>query len=136
MEKKSAIVALLLATSVGANAQKTITAPQGGKQISDELIGIFFEDINMSADGGLNAQLVQNGSFEYSPIERDGWGPGTSWRMVRPGHSAGYFEALQQNPIHKNNPNYMRLHIERVGHYYDYDGWTGFGLQNEGFERK
>ena len=72
MEKKSAIVALLLATSVGANAQKTITAPQGGKQISDELIGIFFEDINMSADGGLNVQLVQNGSFEYSPIERDG----------------------------------------------------------------
>ena len=68
MEKKSAIVALLLATSVGANAQKTITAPQGGKQISDELIGIFFEDINMSADGVLNAQLVQNGSFEYSPI--------------------------------------------------------------------
>lgn len=134
MEKKSAIVALLLATSVGANAQKTITAPQGGKQISDELIGIFFEDINMSADGGLNAQLVQNGSFEYSPIERDGWGPGTSWKMVRPGHSAGYFEALQQNPIHKNNPNYMRLHIERVGHYYDYDGWTGFGLQNEGFD--
>ena len=28
----------------------------------------------------------------------------------------------------------MRLNIERVGHYYDYTGWTGFGIQNDGFD--
>ena len=36
-------------------------------------------------------------------------------------------------PIHQNNPTYMRLHTERVKEYYDYDGWKGFGLQNDGF---
>ena len=116
------------------SAQKPMTAPQGGKQISDELIGIFFEDISSSADGGLYAELLQNGSFEFSPTERDGWGPGTAWRMIRPGHSLGYLEPRMDNPIHPNNPTYMRLHIERVKEYYDYVGWKGFGLQNDGFE--
>ena len=51
--------ALAVALSVAASAQKPMTAPQGGKQISDELIGIFFEDISYSADGGLNANLVR-----------------------------------------------------------------------------
>ena len=38
------------------------------------------------------------------------------------------------NGIHPNNPTYMRLHIERVKEYYDYTGWKGFGLQNDGFD--
>lgn len=126
--------ALLLASAFGLAAQKPMNAPRGGKLISDELIGIFFEDISSSADGGLNAQLVQNGSFEYSPAERDGWGPGTHWRVMRPGHSLGLIEFKQQDPIHPNNPNYMRLNIERVGHFYDFNGWTGFGLANDGFD--
>lgn len=125
--------ALAVALSVAASAQKPMTAPQGGKPISDELIGIFFEDISYSADGGLNANLVQNGSFEYSPMVRDGWGPGTSWRFLRPGHSAGYVVDGHQNPIHANNPTYMRIYAERIGHYEDYDGWTGVGLMNNGF---
>lgn len=117
-----------------AYAQKPITPPAGGKQISDELIGIFFEDISMSADGGLNAELVQNGSFEYNPNEQNGWGPGTAWTIQRPGHSLGYVEIRMDKPIHENNPTYMRLNVERVGHYYDYNGWTGFGLANNGFD--
>ena len=134
MNKRYVFGAMLLASVMGVSAQKKMSAPAGGKQISDQLIGIFFEDINNSADGGLNAQLVQNGSFEYSPSDRDGWGPGTAWRTIRPGHSLGFLEAKQQEPLHPNNPNYMRLNIERVGHYYDYTGWTGFGVQNDGFD--
>ena len=122
------------AALLGLSAQKPMTAPQGGKQISDELIGIFFEDISSSADGGLYAELLQNGSFEFNPSERDGWGPGTAWKSIRPGHSLGYAEARMDNPIHPNNPTYMRLHIERVKEYYDYAGWKGFGLQNDGFD--
>ena len=125
---------LLAATSIAAVAAKPVKAPAGGKKISNELIGIFFEDISSSADGGLCAELIQNGSFEFSPSERDGWGPGTAWRSVRPGHSLGYIEPRQQDPIHPNNPNYMRLNIERVGMYYDYNGWTGVGIQNDGYD--
>ena len=128
------LAALLLAATMGMNAQKPMKAPQGGKAISDELIGIFFEDISSSADGGLYAELIQNGSFEYSPAERDGWGPGTAWRQVRPGHSLGTMEVRKTEGIHPNNPTYMRLYVERVKEYYDYKGWKGYGLENEGFK--
>ena len=132
--KRMTLAALLLAATMGMNAQKPMKAPQGGKAISDELIGIFFEDISSSADGGLYAELIQNGSFEYSPAERDGWGPGTAWRQVRPGHSLGTMEVRKTEGIHPNNPTYMRLYVERVKEYYDYKGWKGYGLENEGFK--
>ena len=128
------LAALLAAATLGLNAQKPMSAPKGGKAISDELIGIFFEDISSSADGGLYAELLQNGSFEFSPAERDGWGPGTAWRQVRPGHSLGTMQVRMDNPLNANNPTYMRLHTERAKEYYDYKGWKGYGLQNDGFD--
>ena len=134
MKRKLILMAVCASFMFGVTAAKPVKAPAGGKKISNELIGIFFEDISMSADGGLCAELIQNGSFEFSPSERDGWGPGTAWRSVRPGHSLGYIEPRQQDPIHPNNPNYMRLNIERVGMYYDYNGWTGVGIQNDGYD--
>ena len=51
--KRMTLVALFVATTLGLSAQKPMNAPKGGKAISDELIGIFFEDISSSADGGL-----------------------------------------------------------------------------------
>jgi len=111
--KRFSLLTLLVVASMGLFAQKAMKAPAGGKAISDELLGIFFEDISSSADGGLYAELVQNGSFEYSPSERDGWGPGTAWRVIRPGHSLGRLEPRMDSPIHKNNPTYMRLLTER-----------------------
>ena len=126
--------ALIVAASLGLNAQKPMKAPKGGKLISDELIGIFFEDISSSADGGLYAELIQNGSFEYSPAERDGWGAGTTWKQVRPGHSLGTMQVRMDQPLNANNPTYMRLHTERTKEYYDYKGWKGYGLENTGFD--
>ena len=134
MKRKLIVMAVCASFVLSVTAAKPMKAPSGGKKISNELIGIFFEDISMSADGGLCAELIQNGSFEFSPAERDGWGPGTAWRSIRPGHSLGYIEPRQQDPIHPNNPNYMRLNIERVGMYYDYNGWTGVGIQNDGYD--
>ena len=125
--------AALSAVTLGLSAQNAMKAPVGGKAISDELIGIFFEDISESADGGLYAELLQNGSFEYSPAERDGWGAGTAWKQIRPGHSLGTLQVRMDYPLHPNNANYMRLHTERAKEYYDYKGWKGFGLQNDGF---
>lgn len=137
MKLINTLQAIALAATLGApltaSAQK-VKAPIGGKEISKDLIGIFFEDISYSADGGLYAELIQNGSFEYNPSERDGWGAGTEWRFLRPGHSLGYMRPEMADPIHKNNPTYMRLHVERVGHYYDFNGWTGVGMRNDGFD--
>ena len=128
-----------MAVALGANAQKPMTAPAGGKVISDELIGIFFEDISSSADGGLYAELLQNGSFEFSPAEKDGWGPGTAWKQVRPGHSLGYIQPVTVSNVDKsftspyNANTQMRLHVERAREFDDYKGWRGFGIQNDGF---
>ena len=132
--KKLSLAAIMLAAVLSANGQKPISAPKGGKAISNELIGIFFEDISSAADGGLYAELLQNGSFEYSPADRDGWGPGTHWHFLRPGHSLGFMEPRMSDPLHPNNPPYMRLHVERVREFYDYQGWKGVGLQNDGFD--
>lgn len=134
MNKKLILGAILLSAVTGGNAQKSMTPPNGGKAISDELIGIFFEDISSAADGGLYAELIQNGSFEFNLTERDGWGAGTAWQTIRPGHSLGYSEVRMDAPIHPNNPTYMRLNIERTKEFYDYKGWKGFGLQNQGFD--
>ena len=133
MRKLTTCVVLLLAATLGLNAQKPMNAPKGGKAISDEFLGIFFEDISSSADGGLYAELIQNGSFEFSPAERDGWGAGTAWKQVRPGHSLGTMDVRKDNGIHAYNPTYMRLHAERVKEYSDYKGWKGYGIENEGF---
>ena len=137
---KRIIPLLLLCASTMAQAQRQMTAPKGGKPISDELIGIFFEDISSSADGGLYAELLQNGSFEFSPAERDGWGPGTAWRTIRPGHSLGYIQPVTTPKVDKtftssyNSNTVMRLHVERAREFYDYKGWRGFGIQNDGFD--
>jgi alpha-L-arabinofuranosidase len=133
MYKRSILSVALAAAALGVNAQKPMTAPAGGKAISDELIGIFFEDINNSADGGLYAELIQNGSFEFNANERDGWGPSTAWKILRPGHSLGMLQSRMDNSIHPNNPTYMRLHAERTREFYDYNGWRGYGIQNDGF---
>ena len=133
MKKNVFLLLCLLINVLCVGAAKPMKPIKGGKAISDQLIGIFFEDLSSAADGGLNAELVQNGSFEYSPTERDGWGAGTAWRLMKHGHSLGYMTP-QQRMAGGNSSTYMQIHVERVGHYYDYNGWTGVGLMNTGFD--
>ena len=52
--------------ALGTVRVKAEVQPDRSYAISPELIGIFFEDINYGADGGLYAELVQNRDFEYS----------------------------------------------------------------------
>jgi alpha-L-arabinofuranosidase len=71
------------------------------KKISDKLVGVFFEDINYSADGGLYAELIQNRDFEYTPDDNKNWNAKTAWT------TEGTIETV--NPIHPNNPHYIVL---------------------------
>ena len=133
---KKLFIGLALAVATCSVQAQKMKAPKGGTAISDEFLGIFFEDISSSADGGLNAQLVQNGSFEYSPNEHDGWGPGTAWKRVAYGHSTGYIDYVRGiNQLNQNNPTYMRVIIERIeNNKSDFNGWYGVGLANEGHD--
>lgn len=86
------------------------------KAISDKLIGIFFEDINYSADGGLYAELIQNRDFEYS--ERD-WNATTAWHSPRP------IEIATDRPLHPNNPHYAVLSQDTLWN----EGWDGIVVE-------
>ncbi|MFO7369737.1 MAG: alpha-L-arabinofuranosidase C-terminal domain-containing protein [Bacteroidales bacterium] len=109
---------------------------QAGKEISSDLFGLFFEDINYAADGGLYAELVQNRSFEYNPEERRGWNPFSYWEFIVPGHSLGQISVETKAPIHPNNPHYVVMVAEFIGDYPQVkaDIEPGVGLKNYGFD--
>jgi alpha-N-arabinofuranosidase len=57
----------------------TVAANQVKAQVSPTMYGIFFEDINMAADGGVYAELVKNRSFEFN-TSLAGWqGAAKKW---------------------------------------------------------
>ncbi|WP_327730544.1 carbohydrate binding domain-containing protein [Streptomyces sp. NBC_00487] len=59
----------------------TVDPSAKGAKIDDTMYGVFFEDINRAADGGLYAELVQNRSFEYSTADNRAYTPLTSWAV-------------------------------------------------------
>ncbi len=91
----------------------TVNAKKPGAPIQKTQWGIFFEDINFAADGGLYGELLKNRSFEFTPDHLMGW------------QAFGKVEIKNDGPFNRN-PHYARL--TSAGHR---DLWTG--LQNEGF---
>lgn len=108
----------------------TITAqPEKSKAISDLLMGIFFEDINYSADGGLYAELIQNRGFEYTPSDREGdknWNSTHSWTLKG---DKTIFTIDTVAPIHPNNSHYAVLKVERPGAALTNSGFDGIALK-------
>ena len=104
----------------------SVDLAQAGKPISPDLVGIFFEDINYAADGGLYAELVQNRSFEYAPVEQNDWNPLTAWEQVSRGNARGSLKIMDAVPVHANNPHYIVIDTQQPG--------EGFGLANGGFD--
>jgi alpha-L-arabinofuranosidase len=101
------------------------------KEISDKLIGIFFEDINYAADGGLYAELVQNRDFEYHPRDRKFQSP--EWNATYAWTSVG--EGLTWNidsvqPLHPNNPHYARLTVTTPGGSLNNSGFDGIAVHS------
>jgi alpha-L-arabinofuranosidase len=90
------------------------------KDISPILWGIFFEDINYSADGGLYAELVRNRDFEFNNLDHGEWNALTGWSVPSELKATIATDA----PIHKNNPHYLVLESPAS---------KEFALVNEGF---
>ena len=91
----------------------TVQTARKGAPIAPTMYGLFYEDINFAADGGMYAELVKNRSFEYTPNALSGW------------KVMGRAELMTDGPFERN-PHYLRL--QGMGHP---EMWTG--LQNEGF---
>ena len=129
------IIAVLLVCLVG-TAFESLSAQtvKGGKRISSDLFGLFFEDINYAADGGLYAEQVQNRSFEYDPTETKGWNPLSFWEYQSLGYSYGRISVETASPLHPNNPHYITLDAKLIGNEPSHKGVTGVGVKNSGFD--
>ena len=87
-----------------------------GASIAKTMVGVFFEDINFAADGGLYPERVKNRSFEFPD-------PLMGWKRAAP--TAGTFIVRTDAPVSPGNPHYLRL--ERT------DPSRPFGVMNDGF---
>jgi alpha-N-arabinofuranosidase len=88
-----------------------------GPKINPAMWGVFFEDINFGADGGLYAELVKNRSFEFPD-------PLMGWTKISPSLARGELSIRDDKPFDAANPHYLRIQSE---------GTAPFGVANEGF---
>ncbi|MFJ1973713.1 alpha-L-arabinofuranosidase C-terminal domain-containing protein [Streptomyces sp. NPDC087903] len=82
----------------------TVDPSARGPKIDDTMYGVFFEDINRAADGGLYAELVQNRSFEYSTADNGSYTPLTAWTV------GGTAQVVNDDGrLNDRNRNYLSL---------------------------
>ncbi len=121
--KGYAVVLLAVLTySTGLSAESAVRlvvhADRPGAAISPVMYGIFFEDINFGADGGLYAELVKNRAFEFPD-------PMMGWKEVKQGSATGSLKILDQDPLNSVSPHYLRLKSDWAA--------DGYGIANDGF---
>ena len=110
-------------------AEIRIDCAQPTVALSPHLYGLFFEDINDAADGGLYAELLQNRSFEYHSLEKthpgSGFHPLYAWESVARQGGHAEIQVVNAKPLNQNNQNYLQLKIDQSG---------VVGVSNSGFD--
>lgn len=112
---RSLFTMLLLTVGLMAKAQTNemvIDTKKTIAEIQPTMYGLFFEDINYGADGGLYAELIKNRSFDF-PQNLMGW------------KTFGNVKLMNDGPFERN-PHYIRLSNSGHGHKHT-------GVENEGF---
>ena len=105
------------ARSAKSSISITVLTGRPGPKINPAMWGVFFEDINFGADGGLYAELVKNRSFEFPD-------PLMGWTRISPSLARGQLSIRNDKPFDPANPHYLRIQSE---------GTAPFGVANEGF---
>ncbi|WP_407430104.1 alpha-L-arabinofuranosidase C-terminal domain-containing protein [Arcticibacter sp.] len=109
---------------------KFVLQPQAAKPISDMLMGVFFEDINYAADGGLYAELIQNRGFEYHPADKkyrdNEWTSTYAWSVAG---GEARFTVDSVHSLHANNPHYAVFTAERPGAALINTGFDGIAVK-------
>ncbi len=118
---------LTIVTAVAASAASLHVDLNDGKAISPDLLGIFYEDLNYAADGGLYAELLQNRSFEYSATEQSTWTNFSFWELEKRGEAEGHWGLGDARPVHPRNKHYLLLAATAAG--------EGLGISNPGFDQ-
>ena len=113
-------LALLSALAASAQAPATLTVQvnKPGAAVNKNMYGLFFEDINFAADGGLYPELVKNKSFETDDHL-------LGWKALRGGAALTSYVVLTDGPIGPTNNHFLRLSTQVGG--------PEAGFVNEGF---
>ena len=112
-----ALMCLYFVSSITAQTNIiTIHADRKGTDIPPAMWGLFFEDINFAADGGMYAELIKNRSFEFN-------NPFMGWRRMMGRIPHGRIDVV--NTGDSNNPRFVQV----INNSAD----STVGLQNEGF---
>src|SRR5215472_10717162 len=108
----------------------TVDAAHPGAAISPKMFGIFFEDINFGADGGLYPERIKNRSFEFDQ-------PLTGWHTILPISSKGTLDSTKgelvvrtEKPLNETNPHYLRMSAYEPGFGLWNTGFRGIGVEN------
>lgn len=106
---------------------QTMTLKVNGPQseVQPTMWGIFFEDINFSADGGIYAELVKNRSFEFTE-------PMMGWKEVKK-EGIGNVLIVNRETGHASNPRYAHITVDAAKGSYGLfnEGFRGMGFKNE-----
>jgi alpha-L-arabinofuranosidase len=116
----SVLLGCLVAAGASAQApgaKLTIDAGAAGVPVSPHLYGVFFEDINDAADGGLYAEMVQNRSFEF----RRG---NEAWGLVKAGTDAKV-TTVKVGGLNATNTKFLRLTATAAGASITNSGYEG-----------
>src|SRR6187431_2741247 len=126
---KRLLCAVCIFAIFSAEAQtKTVLTVQGDKPITEiqpTMWGVFFEDINFGADGGLYAELIKNRSFEF-PTAMMGW------RENRVNYQKGRILVINRSD-NSTNARFARITINNPDGNYSLtnEGFRGIGLHKE-----
>ncbi|MCH5184642.1 MAG: carbohydrate binding domain-containing protein [Oscillospiraceae bacterium] len=90
-----------------------------------DLYGIFFEDLNHAADGGLYAEAVRNRAFEFSSIDNPSYRPLTAWKKIEKDDADISAAVENKEPLSRKNPHYLMLDVRNPG--------GGAGIMNMGY---
>jgi alpha-L-arabinofuranosidase len=115
----TALTLLAAGRLCAASATLTVAVDKPGHAISPTLYGIFFEDINCSADGGIYAEMVRNRSFEDT--DKPDW-----WEAVGDGAVNCELAVDSTQPVSPKNPHSLRVAIGKPGN-------GRAGVANNGF---
>ncbi|GIP16183.1 hypothetical protein J40TS1_18250 [Paenibacillus montaniterrae] len=102
----------------GAVAYEINVDAQPQHEISPTLYGLFYEDINYAADGGLYGELVHNRSFEFNI-------PLYGWKLEQFGGGEGSIRASTEKPLNDKNHKYVEVTATNAG--------EGVGISNAGY---
>lgn len=117
-----AIVTAATAQPLEAPVHAKVRADQPGHRIPGTLYGIFFEDINYAADGGLYAELIANRGFDWQGKELEAWS-----KDYRGGGTARLSREAEA-PLHPRTAQYLRIEVLHPG-----QDKAGVGVSNSGF---